>query len=103
MLKLIAVLSVVALVGVVATAAVGQTKSVNWKKPSNSFHGIKKGDTIKWVWGDKKKHNVRGPGLSSAFSSKKGHVVSKTFKRAGTFIYICDVHADVMKTRVQVR
>jgi plastocyanin len=104
MRKLIAMFAVVSLLGAGAAVAFGATtKTVNWKKPSNTFFGIKKGDTIKWVWGDKKNHNVRGPGLSSKFSKTKGHVVKKTFKNAGTFVYVCDVHADVMKTRVQVR
>lgn len=102
MRKLIATLAVVSLLTVGAVAALAATKSVTWKKPTNVTVKIHKGDTVRWVWGDSKQHNVRGPGLSSSFSSKKGHVVTKKFKSKGTFKYICDVHPTVMKTVVKV-
>jgi plastocyanin len=104
MRKLIATLAIASLLaGVGAVAAFGATKTVNWKKPAKVTVKIHKKDTVKWVWGDKKQHNVRGPGLSSKFSSKKGHAVTKTFNSKGTFTYICDVHPTSMKTTVKVQ
>jgi plastocyanin len=105
MRKLIATLALVALLAglaaVVASAA--QTKTVSWKVPSKSTVTIKKGGTVKWVWGDKKQHDVAGPGIKSPkFVTKKGHVFSKTFTKTGTFAYRCDVHAGSMKTTVKV-
>lgn len=102
MRKLIATLAIVCLLSVGAVAALGATKSVSWKKPTSVTVRIHKLDTVRWVWGDSRQHNVRGPGLSSSFSSKRGHVVTKRFRSRGTFKYICDVHPTTMKTIVKV-
>lgn len=102
MRKLIATLAIVALLSVGAAAALAATKSVAWKKPSNVTVKINKNDYVRWVWSDSRQHNVRGPGLSSSFSSKKGRVVKKRFIRRGSFKYICDVHPTTMKTLVKV-
>lgn len=102
MRKLIATIAIACLLSVGAAAALAATKSVAWKKPTSVTIRIHKGDTVRWVWSDSKQHNVRGPGLSSSFSSKKGHVVSKKFRSRGTFKYICDAHPTTMKTVVKV-
>lgn len=102
MRKLIATLAIVSVLSVGAAVALAATKSVAWKKPTNVTVRIHKNDYVRWVWSDTRQHNVRGPGLSSSFSSRKGHVVKKRFTRRGTFKYICDVHPTTMKTIVKV-
>jgi plastocyanin len=104
MRKLFAVLAVASLLGAIAAvSAFGATKSVAWKKPSTVTVKIKKGDSVKWTWADSKQHNLRGPGVSTKFITKKGTVKSHTFNKTGTFTYVCDVHAGSMKTTVVVK
>ena len=103
MRKLIATLSVVALIAAAgAVTAFGATSSVAWKEPSVKTVSIKKNSSVKWVWSDSKKHNLRGPGLSGTkFVKKRGYTVTRRFTKKGTFRYVCDLHAK-MKTTVKV-
>jgi plastocyanin len=103
MRKLIVTLTVIALIAAVgAVTALGATSSVAWKSPSIKTVKIKKNSSVKWVWSDSKKHNLRGPGLSGTkFVKKRGYTVTRKFTRKGTFRYVCDLHAN-MKTTVKV-
>src|SRR3954468_24214647 len=105
MRKLIAVPALVALVaGVVAVSAFGSTTTVKWKLPVSKTVTIHKGSTVKWSWADSSTHSVVGPGLSASRTEKtgKGKSVSRTFKKKGTFTYICGIHGSSMKTKVKV-
>ena len=105
MRKLIALLAVAALVaGVVAVSAFGSTTSVKWKLPVNKTVTIKKNGTVKWVWADSITHSLQGPGLSPTRTEKTGmgKSVSRTFRKKGTFTYICSIHGSSMKTKVKV-
>jgi plastocyanin len=102
MRKLIATLVVISLLaGIWAVAALGAT-SVTWKVPTSKTVKIHKGGTVKWVWTGDALHNVKGPGFTSKFSSRKGHTYSHTFRRRGTFKIICQTHPTTMKTIVKV-
>jgi len=62
---------------------------------------INKGDTVTWTNMDSMSHDVKFKDAGSP-ALKKGETYSKTFDRAGTFDYICDIHPS-MKGKVIVR
>ena len=73
---------------------------------------IKSGDKIKYKWGDNgNPHNVTlesGPKKvkKKDFTSATGSIgikFNRTFKKAGTYKFICTVHPDVMKQTVKVK
>ena len=100
MRKILALLAVTALL-VAAATAYATTTSVSWKVGSVKTIKIRKGASVKWVWTDGQPHNVKGPGIATKVVTKKGHTVTHRFTRAGTFKYVCQVHAS-MKTTVKV-
>jgi plastocyanin len=97
-LLLVALALVAALVATQAFAATG----VTWKIGTNKTVKIRKGGTVKWVWGDSAPHNVKGPGFKSSVKTGKGKTYSHTFRARGTFKVICQVHPTTMKTVVKV-
>jgi plastocyanin len=102
MRKITALLAVLALVAaLVATQAFAAT-AVTWKIGTNKTVKIRKGGTVKWVWGDGSPHNVKGSGFKSKVLSGKGKTYSHTFKSKGTFKIICQIHPTSMKTVVKV-
>jgi plastocyanin len=102
MRKLSLLLAALALVAaLVATQAFAAT-AVTWKIGTNKTVKIRKGGTVKWVWGDGSPHNVKGPGFKSGVKSGKGKSYSHTFRAKGTFRIICQIHPTTMKTTVKV-
>src|SRR4051812_3818982 len=93
---------VAALAAIGAVSAFGGSTTVGWKLPVSKTVNIKKGASVKWVWADGLPHNVKGPGFSSATSSKKGFSFSHKFGKKGTFKVICTIHGSSMKTTVKV-
>jgi plastocyanin len=98
--KLIAMAAASALLAVAAVPAFGATKSVsigdNWfvHKSGVPTVTVKKGDTVKWTWRGKRRHNVHavsGPRTFSSAVKKKG-TYSKRMTRKGTYRIICDIH-----------
>ena len=66
---------------------------------------IKRGDSVRWVWKD---GSIRHDVLFSRGGFKKSPLKAKgtyrlTFKKRGTFKYICTVHPGDMKGTVTVR
>ena len=51
---------------------------------------VDKGDTVTWRWRGDAAHNVIGDGWSSP-TMKRG-AYSRTFRRAGTYSYVCSLH-----------
>ena len=86
---------------VVAASAFAAT-GVTWKVGTNKTVKIRKGGTVKWVWGDSAPHNVKGPGFKSSVKTGKGKSYSHTFRARGTFKVICQIHPTTMKTVVKV-
>jgi plastocyanin len=84
----------------VATTAFAAT-NVTWKVGAVKTVSIKKGGTVKWIWSDRKPHDVKGPGFASRIVSKKGYTYSHRFTKRGSFKIICRVHTS-MKTVVKV-
>lgn len=86
--------------GVIAVANAASTKTVKLKgvQFSPTKVSIKKGDKIKFVWAGGG-HNLRGPGINVPVRSSGSKV--RTFKKSGSFTYVCDVHPG-MKVRVKV-
>jgi plastocyanin len=53
---------------------------------------IKPGQTVKWTWVGSDSHNVRFRGFGSRLQNDGTY--RHTFKRKGTFRYVCTLHAD---------
>src|SRR6478672_8591429 len=102
MRKLTALLAVTALVAAIVAAQAFASTSVTWKVGTNKTVKIRKGGTVKWVWGDGSPHNVKGPGFTSKVLSGKGKSYSHTFRVRGTYKITCQVHPTTMKTIVKV-
>jgi plastocyanin len=102
MRKFTALLAVLALAAaLVATQAFAAT-NVTWKVGTNKTVKIKKGGTVKWIWGDGQPHNVKGSGFSSKVVTGKGKSFSHKFGKKGTFKITCQVHPTTMKAFVKV-
>lgn len=102
----IAGLAVAALAtGAVATAASTKTVTMKNIKYSPSAVTIKQGDKVKWLWRDGSiRHDVRfSSGGFKRSPLKSSGSFTLTFKKRGTFRYICTVHPGDMKGRVTVR
>jgi plastocyanin len=108
-------LAVVAAVAALAATAIavtpvsaGSTKKV---AVGNDFFSkkklsVKKGTKVVWRWTEGGvPHNVTPANgkRGSKTSSRKGFKFAKTFRRKGTFRYICTVHPDSMRMSVRVR
>ena len=77
-------------------------KGLEFSKPKVT---IKRGDRVRWTWKDgTTPHDVTSKGTprfrSSVTKSSGTHVV--TFKKAGTYRYVCTIHPN-MRGRVVVR
>ncbi len=62
---------------------------------------VDKGGTVTWTNQDSVVHDVKFSDSESP-NLKKGQSYSKTFDKAGTFDYVCDIHP-TMKGRVIVK
>jgi amicyanin len=62
---------------------------------------INKGDTVTWTNMDPVLHDVKFKDASSP-DLKKGETYSRTFKEAGTYDYMCNIHP-YMKGKVIVK
>jgi plastocyanin len=102
MRKLLLPLTVLAVVGAIFAVQALAATNVTWKIGTKKTISIKKGGTVKWVWGDGQPHNVKGPGFSSKVQSGKGKTYSHTFRAKGTYRIICQVHPTTMKLTVKV-
>jgi plastocyanin len=98
-------LAAAAIAVIPAHAASTKTVSVKNNAFSPTTVKIHKGDKVTWKWTQGGvPHNVTpsSGGKGSSTSSKKGFTYSKTFSKAGTFKYICTIHASQMKITVKV-
>jgi plastocyanin len=102
MRKLPLLLAALALVAALAATQAFAATGVTWKVGTNKTVKIRKGGTVKWIWGDSAPHNVKGTGFKSAVKTGKGKSYSHTFRSKGTFKVICQVHPTTMKTTVKV-
>jgi len=62
---------------------------------------VQVGRRVVWKWAGGVQHNVRG-GDEFKSELKSSGEFSHTFDKAGTYEYICDVHATTMKGTVEV-
>jgi plastocyanin len=102
MRKITALLAVLALVGAIVAVQAFAATNVTWKVGSNKTVKIRKGGTVKWIWGDGSPHNVKGPGFTSKVLTGKGKSFSHKFGKKGTFKITCQIHPTTMKTIVKV-
>jgi plastocyanin len=88
-------------------AAAASTKTVTYKNIaiSPTKVTIKKGDSVRWVWKDGDiRHDVKfAKGGFKKSPLKSSGTYRLTFKKTGTFKYICTVHSGEMKGTVVVR
>src|SRR4051794_30177358 len=102
MRKFTALLAILALVAaLIATQAFAAT-AITWKVGTNKTVKIRKGGTVKWVWGDGQPHNVKASTFKSKVLTGKGKSYSHTFRARGTFKIMCQIHPTTMKTVVKV-
>ena len=96
------VLALVALsaTALAATKSVGVTKAGSGYKFTTSTLHIKKGDTVRWSWSGSVPHNVSGPGFKSKTATKVSF--SRTFTKAGTYHYFCEIHGPQMSGTIVV-
>jgi plastocyanin len=102
MRRLAFLLVIASLVAAIAAASAFAATGVTWKVGTSKTVKIRKGGTVKWVWGDGAPHNVKGPGFKSSVKTGKGKTYSHTFRARGTFKIICQIHPTTMKTVVKV-
>ena len=72
MKKFTALFAVVAVVAAVFAVQAFAATGVTWKVGTNKTVSIKRGGTVKWVWGDGAPHNVKGKGFGSKVMTGKG-------------------------------
>ena len=103
-LKLAAIAGTAAIAAVppvVAQGASSKTVTVHNFKFTPSKVTIKKGGKVKWVFKkDPAPHNVKGSGGIKSKKSIKTGTYTKTFKKKGTFKYVCTFHAQMKGTVV---
>jgi plastocyanin len=62
---------------------------------------IRRGDKVKWVWGEQTEHNVTFHSFHSRTQESGSYTVR--FTRAGTYSYHCTIHvAEGMKGKIVV-
>jgi plastocyanin len=111
MRKLLVVSLIAVASAVLATQALAATRSVKVaddyfvRAGSPPTVTIKKGDTVKWVWSGKHRHNVYQVGGPGHFHSP-AHTRTGTFKHKfttrGTYVFQCTYHLP-MKMNVKVK
>jgi plastocyanin len=94
MRRLIALLSTAGILAAISAPALGSgttVKVTGYKFTAKTIH-IKKGSTVTWKWSptNDDKHNVTFHSFHS--KSQKHGTFSHTFKRAGTYTYLCTFH-----------
>jgi plastocyanin len=83
-------------------SAAGKTVTVKSFKYSPATVKIKKGQSVTWRFKDAPvPHNVKGSGGIKSKPSITSGSYTKTFKKKGTFSYICTIHPN-MKGKVVV-
>jgi plastocyanin len=99
----VAALAIPALAATTKTVKLGDDWFVR-KGSSTPMVTIKKGDTVKWVWSGKARHNVYQVGGPGHFHSPT-HAKTGTFKHRftvrGTYVFQCTYHLP-MKMKVKV-
>jgi plastocyanin len=111
MKKLLALLATGATAAVLAAPAAAATKTVTVgddyfvRKGATPTVVIKSGDTVKWVWTGKHKHQVfqvGGPGHFHSPAKTKSGTFKHKFTIKGLYKFQCPYHAD-MKMNVRVK
>lgn len=87
--------------GYIAAADAASTKTIKLKGVQFSPRSvsIKKGDKVKFKWAGGT-HNLNGPGVNVSPKSSGSKTV--TFKKKGSFTFVCTLHAN-MTTTVKVK
>lgn len=91
------VLGATALLLALAVPAMAAT-TVSWKTSTKRTITVRKGSTVKLVWGDSAPHNVAG--FHRGIITGRGKSWSHRFTRSATLL--CDLHPG-MRIRVNVR
>ncbi len=64
---------------------------------------IKKGTKVVWTWKGKRRHNVSEANGKWGSGTKRKGTYSHTFKRKGTFLIFCTIHAPDMQMKIHVK
>jgi plastocyanin len=105
LLLALALISIIA--GIGAAFALAATKSVTLRDNffSTKTVRIRHGSTVRWHWSRTANlHNVTGITRGARVHSRTGHTVtfSHTFRRKGTYTFICTRHPSQMRMTVRV-
>ena len=94
MRKILASLCAVAVTAAVAVPALaaGPTVRVDDDFFKAKTVRIKKNTTVKWTWVGERPHNVVFKGFKSKL--QRSGTYRHTFRKAGTYRYVCTVHED---------
>ena len=92
-----------------ARASATKRVSVEDDRFSPSAANVNRGDKVVWRWKGFNDHNVRFRKVPRNVKRPKGSAIqssgrfARTFKKSGTFRYVCTIHEDIgMKGRVVV-
>lgn len=111
MKKLLAVTAAATAAAALAVPALAATRTVSVnddyfvRKGSTPAVTVHKGDTVKWVWHGKHRHNVfqiGGPGHFHSPTHAKTGTFKHRFTTRGTYVFQCTYHAN-MKMNVKVK
>src|SRR5262245_61932680 len=110
-MRKLALFAAAALAAAVVAVVPAQARPSKTVKVGNDFFSprklsIKKGTRVTWKWVEGGvDHNVTplSGTRGSKDSSRKGHKVSKIFRKKGTFKYICTIHPDEMRITIKVK
>jgi plastocyanin len=99
---------VLVIVAVTASMALAATRSVSVRKSGSKYLfsprslSISRGDTVRWSWRGSVAHNVAGRGFRSRTANRLTY--SHTFRRAGTYRVICQIHVGLgQRMTIRVR
>jgi plastocyanin len=75
-----------------------------WRGPAPTIR-LRRGSEITWRWASQQSHRLvtDSPGLRVALGPRRRGAVSRHFDRAGTYRFLCPIHAPGMHMTVVVR
>ena len=64
---------------------------------------IRKGTKVVWTWKGKRRHNVSEANARFRSGTKKKGTFKHTFKKKGTYLIFCTIHAPNMQMKIHVK
>jgi plastocyanin len=64
---------------------------------------IRKGTKVVWTWKGKRRHNVSEANAKFRSGTKKKGTYKHTFRKRGTYLILCTIHAPDMQMTIKVK